>query len=273
MTNRTDLYEASFATAAHADEIGDAGYRDGLNGEAFNAPTSPAGAYDLYAEAFEEGEAEREAHAPASGPAPSADFPILARQEAIEEDAAIVYAHIRASGVTFDLSAKMEQAEAYSLRAGGSSLAIPSKLTGVRSLASRIERLADYMEETGAAFVPCVLHATTEGQRPGVAVFAAPEGRQGCYVIGHIQDKHAGWLLPLLSASAAGTVTDTTPVRVHVTAVTGGEAERPTRGVNIAISGLSAAIVNAHADRDADEAALEAAYESGDLAAIEAAGA
>ena len=184
-----------------------------------------------------------------------------------------MYAHIRASGVTFDLSAKMEQAEAYSLRAGGSSLAIPSKLTGVRSLASRIERLADYMEETGAAFVPCVLHATTEGQRPGVAVFAAPEGRKGCYVIGHIQDKHAGWLLPLLSASKAGTVTDATPVRVHVTAVTGGDAERPTRGVNIAISGVSAAIVNAHADRDADEAALEAAYESGDHAAIEAAGA
>lgn len=209
---------------------------------------------------------------PTNGPT----FPALAREEAVEMDAADLSCHISACGSRFDLSAKMEQAEAFTLRRGGSSLAVPSKLRGTAALAERTARLAadvDAWDGGGSVYLPTVLHVVPEGVEngPGIAVLAAPNGtRAGAYIVGYLQDKHARWLAPLLNPTAAGTVTeDATPVRVYVTAVTGGTDDKPTRGVNVCITGAADAVRSMWAATARDEAEADA-YESGDRTRIEA---
>lgn len=225
-----------------------------------------------------EGRARRDrlAVVPASPAERPESAPALSRAEAVEADAADVFAHVSACGCRFDVSAKLEQAEAFTLRRGGSSLAVPSKLRGTRGLAERVGTLAGDLESWdggGSVYLPTVLHVLPEGVEggPGVAVLAAPKGtRREAYLVGYLQDKHARWLAPLLNPSAAGTVTrEGTPVRVYVTAVTGGTAEKPTRGVNVCITGAAEAVRRMW--REAERAAAkEAAYESGSRAAVEA---
>ncbi|OZC04019.1 hypothetical protein [Rubricoccus marinus] len=222
-----------------------------------------------------------EAPAVAGAVADGAVFARLTREDAVEADAADVYAHWVATGATFPLGLKMERSEAYSVRAGASSLRIPSKLSGVSGLQGRIATAAAHVEASGAAPLPTVLHVTPEGdgQPSRIAVLAAPHGdnrdetraRRGAVLVGYIQQKHAAWLGPLLRASGAGTVTrEGTPVRVRITAVTGGTAERTTRGVNVEILGVANAVRGLwrEAEREMIE---EEAYASGSRAAVEAA--
>lgn len=225
-----------------------------------------------------EGRKGLEAPAVAGAVADGATFARLTREDAVEADAADVYAHWVASGASFPLGLKMERSEAYSVRAGASSLRIPSKLAGVSGLQDRIATAAGLM---GTTSLPTVLHVTPalDGQPSRIAILAAPHGdnrdetraRRGAVLLGYIQAKHEAWLGPLLQASGAGTVTrEGTPVRVRITAVTGGTAERPTRGVNVEILGVPVAVRGLwrEAERDAVE---EAAYASGNRTAVEAA--
>lgn len=88
-------------------------------------------------------------------------------------------------------------------------LSIPTKLVGVAAVQPNVRALRS-RATTGARFAV----RTTEH---GLVVFW-----QGL-AIGRIQDKHAGWLAPLLPESAS----------VHLIAVTGDEASGHTLGVNV----------------------------------------
>lgn len=213
---------------------------------------------------------------PVGYPGESGAAPVLSRADAVEQDAADLFCHLSASSVRFDIRAKVAQAEAFTLRRGGASLAVPSKLYGTKGLQDRVELLAsdvDAWDGGGSVYLPTVLHVLPVGapNGPGVAVLAAPKGtRAGAYLVGYLQDKHARWIAPLLNATRAGTVTpEATPIRVYVTAVTGGTPEKPTRGVNVCITGVSEAVRGLWLET-AREAREEAAYESGNIAKIEA---
>ncbi|HIG75300.1 MAG TPA: hypothetical protein EYQ24_12195 [Bacteroidetes bacterium] len=205
----------------------------------------------------------------------SGTFPALAREEAIRADEADLFAHVSASGSRFDVRGKLADSVTFSRGRGGASLAVPSKLRGTKGLAPRVARLAADVElwGGGSVYLPTVLHVLPEGVEggPGVAVLAAPSGtRRDAYLVGYLQDKHARWLAPLLNPTAAGTVTDEgTPIRVYVTAVTGGTTEKPTRGVNVVITRAADAVRSMWAET-AREGAEADAYESGDRTRIEA---
>ena len=216
----------------------------------------------------------RDASVPAvagNGPTPTPVYPAIARQEAVEADSAVVYQHLSETGPQrFDVAAKMEQAEAFTLRRGGSSLAIPSKLANVSLSQPAIEAIAARMEAEEASYLPCrIFVGESLGGRPEIVILAEREAGKAWTLqgIGFIQDKHAAWLAPLLTTEPNGAVTnESSPVRVYVTAVTGGTPEKPTRGVNVAIAGVADAIHRTF-DRAAVEAAQEAAYERGAVAA------
>ena len=229
------------------------------------------------AEVSRKGRARRaELDAPACVPGDSDGAPLLAREDALRADEADVYAHVSGSGSRFDVRRKLAEAFAFTWGRGGASLAIPSKLRGTAGLAERTARLAadvDVWDGGGSVYLPTVLHVLPEGMEngPGVAVLAAPHGtRDGAYIVGYLQDKHARWLAPLLNPTAAGTVTEeSTPVRVYVTAVTGGTEDKPTRGVNVCITGAADAVRSMWHETASEEARADA-YESGDPARIEA---
>ncbi len=88
--------------------------------------------------------------------------------------------------------------------------------------------------------------------------------------LGFIQDKHAAWLLPLLQTDQFGAVIG--GPRVYVTAFTGGEAGKPTRGVNVLFAGVAEAVrdYTRRLDHYAAEDAAERAYESGNVTRIHA---
>ena len=199
-----------------------------------------------------------------NGPTPSPVYARIARQEAVEADTADVLAHLLSyAPLRFDARAKMEQAEAYTLRAGGSALAIPTKLANVSLSQPAIAKIAGRMEAEGTAYLPCrIFVGETLGGRPEIVILAETEKGKGWTLqgLGFIQDKHAAWLAPLVASGA---------VRVYVTAVTGGTADKPTRGVNVVLAGCADAL-----RRTIDAAALDAmredAYGSGRVA-VEAA--
>ena len=210
-----------------------------------------------------------EAPAYASGPDLS---PAEHRAEAIADDAETVLAHILASGVRFNARRKVTDAEEFSFLRGGSTLALPSKLSSVSAFQGEAEEVAPAVDAVGG-YLPAVLHlAAYDDGRPFLLVTADaqngdPAGRR---TLGTIQPKHLPWILPLLTVEPEGFVrSDRNALRVYVTAVTGGTPERPTRGVNIVITG-SAEAVRLHVEAGAEEAAREAAYESGDPVAIAA---
>ena len=197
-----------------------------------------------------------------NGPTASPVYARIARQEAVEADTADVLAHLLdCAPLRFNARAKMEQAEAYTLRAGGASLAIPTKLANVSLSQPAIRRVAARMETEGSSYLPCrIFVGETTGGRPEIVILAETEKGKGWTLqgLGFIQDKHAGWLAPLLASP-------TSPARVYVTAVTGGTDEKPTCGVNVVLTGVADAL-----RQTIDDAALaamrEAAYGAGRVA-------
>jgi len=205
--------------------------------------------------------------------------PAMARAEAIADDAQTVLDHVNAVGVRFDARRKVEEAEEFSFLCGGSTLAVPSKLEGVAAFQGDLARLAETLEvmgpaPTGTRFYPARLHLGEDADgRPVVVVMAetAPRRPESLRAVGFLQRKHVEWIAPILRTAASGAVTEaSTPIRVHVTAVTGGTADRPTRGCNVAIAGTAAA-VRADLRERAREARQEVAYGSGSIVAVEAA--
>ena len=98
----------------------------------------------------------------------------------------------------------------------------------------------------------------SSARRSEIVVLAETEKGKGWTLqgLGFIQDKHAGWLAPLLASEA---------VRVYVTAVTGGTEGKPTRGVNVVLTGVADAI-RRQLDAVALDAMREDAYGSGRVA-------
>ena len=254
-----DVRAAYLALAEVAEAVGEAT----LAGEARRFAADLEDASEAYAD---------EPYAASGAPA-AAPFPAFARQDAVEEDGALVLAHLLAVGVGFNARAKVNASETYTLRHAGSTLAIPSKLSHTSVFPTATEALED--ATAGAAFYPTRLYRceAVDGT-PQVVVLAetVPGDAASITAVGFLQDKHARWISPLLAGTVPmGRASDTDcPVRVYVTAVTGGVAGKPTRGVNVAICGVPDAIRAAY-DAEALEAEREAAYGSGSRAAVEAA--
>ena len=201
------------------------------------------------------------------------------RAEAIAEDAAVVLDHLLDVGVTFDARRKVEAAEEFSFLAGGASLAVPTKLERVGPFQGDLTRLAETLGAMGPApsgtrYYPARLHkGEGEDGRPVVIVMAetTPGKPETLRAVGFLQRKHVDWIAPILQTAGSGAVTErSTPIRVYVTAVTGGEPGKPTRGCNVAVAGAADAIRLAIREA-AQEDRQRAAYESGSVAAVEAA--
>ncbi|WP_412060344.1 hypothetical protein [Rubrivirga sp. IMCC45206] len=254
------------------------GEDDALNGYAFDAPADAEGEA-AYREGYESVRLPgvTAGDAPAYGPTLS---PVEARAEAIAEDAALVLAHINAVGVTFDARKKVGESEEFSFLRGGSALAIPSKLASVMPFQGDVSRLGaaladlDALTPGASRSYPTRLYKRTDGEgAPAVVVMAetVPGDADSLRCLGMLADKHAAWIAPVLGTfQGTGAVTEgSSPIRVYVTAVTGGTPDRPTRGVNVAIHGTADA-VRAFYDTAAIEAHREDAYGSGNPAAVEA---
>lgn len=276
MTTRTPYLNADpIARDRMRDEAWEAGELDAKAGNPPNTEGQHPDLAAVYTEAYEM----------VAGPAAPEPYALGAltpgqhRAAAIADDAEHVLGHLNAVGVTFDARKKVSEAEEFSFLCGASTLHVPTKLAGVTAFQDRIERAAEILDALGPAvagvrFYPTFLHVGDDGAgRPVVVVMVemTPGDRTTLRALGTLQDKHAAWLAPLIETNERGAVThDSTPVRVAVTAVTGGTPDRPTRGVNVAIGG-AAQVIRRRIDAAADEAAAEAAYGSGSRAAVEAA--
>ena len=266
-------YPTPTARPVNPDDAAPTGYEHGeaaaRAGEPFDLD---ADAVPAYAEGYREGYESVRLALPDPAAA-GAVSPAEHRAEAVEADGALVLAHLLAVGVSFNARQKVGQAETYTMRHGGASLAVPSKLshtTAFQADAEAVETAA-----AGARFYPTTLYRAEDVQgRSQIVVLAetVPGDRASLRAVGFLQDKHARWIAPLLDGTvpvgrASG---PDCPVRVYVTAVTGGTPDRPTRGVNVAICGAADAVRAAYDDA-AREAAQERAYHSGDPVAVEAA--
>ena len=190
--------------------------------------------------------------------------PRLEADAAIEFDIETVRPYLLASGARFNVSDKVEEAEAFSKGEHGSSLAIPSKLYGTSHVQNALRDLAAARIASGKRWTRTVL-----------SVVPAPENEEGEGVVvldadsrlalGLIQKKHLAWLLPLIPYG----------VEVYVSDVTGGPAGGEGfkfYGCNVAFVGVADAIraMNRAADAAAREAAEEDAHASGNVAKVEA---
>ena len=142
----------------------------------------------------------------------------------------------RIDGARFDIEEKATDAVRFSIDNDLASLAVPSKLVGTASYQDAAAAVATRIESRGG-WALC--------ERDGAAVFAL--GLR----LGNVQPKHAATWLPSLDGVR--------PVRLAVTAVTGGDvfidrtgqARRKTRGVNVAFEVGAAALDWASARRTA----------------------
>lgn len=113
---------------------------------------------------------------------------------------------------------KALQALAFTLTHGGLMLAVPSKLVGVLPFQRALWALQLLRPSFGLRFA-----VAREGRRLAVRLASDVAQFRAGTPIGFIQAKHVPWLLPLLQHGA----------EVRLTAVTGGDARRPTLGVNV----------------------------------------
>ncbi|PAP74817.1 hypothetical protein B1759_16715 [Rubrivirga sp. SAORIC476] len=202
--------------------------------------------------------------------APYADLgavtPFQSRALAIAADAVEVVAHMEAVGVRFDAAAKVDDAETYTMAAGGSALAIPSKLAATTVFQDNLATLAEVIHPR--AYYPARIHRGDNCLM--VLADMVPGDPMTAEVIGQIQPKHEAWIRPILRTGEHNVTTDAVPsIRVYVTAVTGGTPGKPTHGCNIVFTGAAQAIRDA-LRAEAREAAQEAAYGSGIVAYIDA---
>lgn len=158
----------------------------------------------------------------------SATFPRLARLDAIENGAHAFYRLAARVGVRFDLRQKVQEATQFSMEAGGSTFALPTKLVGTSRFQPALAALGaiphTYRQLVGR-FVP--------DARPGkdgfrLALFFGGD------CLGYLQDKHMQWMDALITERdfcLSG-------VMFYALQVTGGEPGRPTRGLNVVVTGI-----------------------------------
>lgn len=189
----------------------------------------------------------------------SATAPRLARLDAIEEGAHSFYrlaARIgqTGNGLRFDLRRKVQEAVQFSMDAGGSTFALPTKLQGTSTFQKSLAALGAIphtYRKLAARFVPDT-RTDKDGHR--LALYFGGD------CLGFLQDKHLPWMEAL--------ITDRdfilSGVQVYALQVTGGEPGRPTRGLNVVITGIGeraakvldwaeAARIDAEAEAEAEQ--------------------
>ncbi|MEM1095308.1 MAG: hypothetical protein AAGJ10_11965 [Bacteroidota bacterium] len=128
-------------------------------------------------------------------------------------------AHAAQHGARFNLDLKAATAITFTLNAGGSSFAIPSKLEGTRQTQRVVHRLVRMQQ----------LHLHRNDETHRLECYTEDGER-----VGRIQSKHTSWLMPLVPT-----------VRIYVTAITG--RTQRTQGVNIVLTRIAPAIKQLHA--------------------------
>lgn len=125
---------------------------------------------------------------------------------------------------------------AFALASRSRSLAIPTKLIGVRACQTAIRALA----ASGAPFGFRLEMRAAPGEdgEPHIEVSVGLPG-QPVRVLGHVQQKHLPWMNPLLPLG----------LECRLIRVTGDAARGHTHGVNVAVTGIDEAL-RRHADAD-----------------------
>lgn len=157
--------------------------------------------------------------------------PRLARLYAIEEGAGAFFRFARRQGVRFDLAEKIREAVTFSAEAGGSTFAFPTKLSGTGKAQEALAALAA-VPHRFRELTPRVVPDTRPGRegRDRVALYFGGDR------LGSVQDKHLTWLLPMTNGDNLHRFAGT-GLGFYVLQVTGGQPGRPTRGLNVVITG------------------------------------
>jgi hypothetical protein len=185
-------------------------------------------------------------------------FPRLARLDAIEEGAHAFYRFALRHGVRFDLRRKVQEATQFTMEAGGSSFAVPTKLQGTSKHQPTLAAL-------GA--IPHKYRKLTARVVPDTRPSKNAERRVSLYFggdpLGYVQDKHTAWMLAMLQTTATGQIALGVGVNFYALQVTGGEPGRPTRGLNVVITGVGvrAALLLEQAESDRLDAEMAAEAE------------
>lgn len=137
--------------------------------------------------------------------------------------------HAQAAGARFDVEAKAAGALAFCDRRGAHSFALPSALDGTKRRQSALAEMADVLDAYDGRPVLLRLSVCRIGEgsgRPHIIV-STPRGP-----LGRLRRKHTAWALPLLPYGLAA----------YALQVTGGTPDKPTRGCNIALAHIAAAL-------------------------------
>jgi hypothetical protein len=128
------------------------------------------------------------------------------------------------TGCRFDVEQKATGAIVFTLAAGGTSLAMPSKLEGTARRSRMLENIRRSQLE--APWQPLTLSLSREDGQD--VVLACWNTR----LVGRCRPKHLAWLMPLLQTSRLG---------AHVIQITGGGRGR-TLGCNVVFTGIRQAL-------------------------------
>lgn len=123
----------------------------------------------------------------------------------------------------FNVERKAEQALAFAQQRGARTFAIPTKLEGVGQFQTN---LRDVRNMPGLALAE--LEVKADPAEDGALIVC-----WGGLILGLIQQKHVGWLRPLLA---------THRLRFFLLQITGGTEHKPTLGCNVVIAGIPDAL-------------------------------
>ena len=149
----------------------------------------------------------------------------LPRAESLIDTAFLWREFASAAGCRFDVEQKATGAIVFTLAAGGTSLAMPSKLEGTARRSHTLENIRRAQLE--APWQPLTL-SLGAGDASHPVVYALWNTR----LVGHCRPKHLAWLIPLLQTSRLG---------AHVIQITGGSGKH-TLGCNVVFTGIRQAL-------------------------------
>lgn len=135
----------------------------------------------------------------------------------------------RLAGARFDVEAKAAASLAFCAEHTTGGFAVPSALDGTSHHQPALAELASVLnayEGTPVLLRLSVCRVGEGGGSPRVVV-STPAGP-----LGHLRRKHVPWVLPLLPHG----------LRAYALRVTGGTAEKPTRGCNVALAHVADAL-------------------------------
>ena len=186
-----------------------------------NHKAMPCFRFDNSAPAIVAGAAAPHTRPPSRRPARQA----LPRAESLIDTAFLWREFAYTTGCRFDVEQKATGAIVFTLAAGGTSLAMPSKLEGTARRSHTLENIR--YAQLQHPWQPLTLSlGTDDASHP--LVYALWNTR----LVGHCRPKHLAWLMPLLQTSRLG---------AHVIQITGGSGKR-TLGCNVVFTGIRQAL-------------------------------